>query len=145
MKYLILFLFLLVSNPNTCKTKEKVAENANKETENQIVQSRKFRILLIGDKDVSESKLHITFDDENNSASGFSGCNGFSCQYTIKDGQISFGFPIATKIYCENIMKLEDEFFKNLIESKVRTLSKDSLILKDVSGKALLTGVIFGN
>ncbi|PKV52928.1 heat shock protein HslJ [Aquimarina sp. MAR_2010_214] len=141
MKSLIIILFFVAfSNTNSCTNKNNTAVKSQ-EKENQVTKKTTFSVTRLNGKDVSDKKLHITFDQEKGSAYGHSGCNGFSSQYTIKKEAISFEFPIATKMYCGENSKLEKEFFKTLGEAKIRILKGDSLILKDSNNKELFLGV----
>ncbi|WP_282084889.1 META domain-containing protein [Aquimarina algiphila] len=141
MKYLVIILFsLLFSNTNTCNEKKKIA-NHQEEEESQTDQEITFLIATLNGNNISNKKLYITFDEKRNSATGNSGCNTFSSKYTIDKEDISFGYPIATKMYCEENAKLEQEFFKTLIQSKVRIITEDSLFLKDETKKILFSGI----
>ncbi len=142
MKYLIIILFTItVYNTNSCKSNAgATAESTEKEVQEK--QKNTYNIITLNGKDVAAEKLHITFDEERNSISGFSGCNTFSSKYTITDNQISLGFPIASKMYCEKKMELEQEFFKALLEIKTKTSSGKNISLKNTDGKELLTGIL---
>jgi heat shock protein HslJ len=137
---MIILFFVALSNTNSCTNKNNAAVKSQ-EKENQVTKKATFFITVLNGKDISERKLHITFDKEQSSAYGHSGCNSFSSQYTIKKEIISFRFPIATKMYCKKNAALEKEFFKTLIEVKIRILKEDSLILKDGNNKELFFGV----
>ncbi|WP_084050582.1 META domain-containing protein [Aquimarina macrocephali] len=141
MKFLMIILFFVVfSNTNSCANKNNAAVK-NQEKESQVTKKATFFITLLNGKDVSERKLHITFDEEQSSAYGHAGCNTFSSKYTEENGTISFSFPIATKMYCEKNAAIEKEFFKTLVEVKTRILTEDSLVLKDSNNKELFSGV----
>ncbi|WP_108807396.1 META domain-containing protein [Aquimarina spinulae] len=141
MKSLIIILFFVAfSNTNSCANKNNAAVKSQ-EKENQVTKKITFSVTRLNGKDVSKRKLHITFDEEQSSAYGHSGCNTFSSKYTEEGNTISFSFPIATKMYCEKNSVIEKEFFKTLIEVKTRTLKEDTLILKDVNNKELFFGI----
>ncbi len=137
---LIILFFVAFSNTNSYANKNNAAVK-NQEKENQVTKKTTFSITRLNGKDISKRKLHITFDEEQNSAYGHSGCNTFSSKYTKKDKTISFSFPIATKMYCEKNAAIEKEFFKTLIEVKTRIQKEDTLILKDSNKKELFFGV----
>lgn len=141
MKYLIIILFsLLFSNTNTCNEKKNVVAS-HQEKESQTDQETTFLIVTLNENNISKKKLYITFDEKLNSATGNSGCNTFSSKYTIDKETISFGYPIATKMYCEENAKLEQEFFKTLIQSKIRIITEDSLFLKDEAKNIVFSGI----
>lgn len=142
MKYLIAILFTFtLYNTNSCKNNA----NTTAENEEKVVQENQkntYNIITLNGKDVAKEKLHISFDEERNLISGFSGCNTFSSKYTITDNQISLGFPMASKVYCEKKMELEQEFFKALLEIKTKTISENNISLKGSDGKQLMTGIL---
>ncbi len=141
MKYTILVLFFItLYNTNSCANKNTIS--ANKEEKNiQTPDKTKFYINTLNGKDVSEEKLYIVFDEERGLVSGYSGCNTFSCKYTLDKDSISFGFPMTTKMYCEKKESLEQDFFKALIETKIKIIKEDSLLLKTSDNTTLFSGV----
>ncbi|WP_108868827.1 META domain-containing protein [Aquimarina aquimarini] len=141
MKYLIFFLVFTISSTNTCNNKNNKSTTASEKKEQHQSQEKKFFIISLYGKDISDKKLHIAFNEEDNRSFGFSGCNTFSCKYTIKDKEISFGFPMSTKIYCEKEAALEDEFFKAFGAIKTINLEQDSLFLKDSTNTTIVSGI----
>ncbi len=140
MKYLVIILFsMLLSNTNTCNEKKNVADHQEKE--NQTDQEITFLIATLNGNEISNKKLYIMFDEKRSAATGNSGCNTFSSKYIVDKETISFNYPIATKMYCEENAKLEQEFFKTLIQTKIRIITKDSLFLKDEMKNILFSGV----
>ncbi len=141
MKYLTILAFsLIISNTDTCNKKGETIANTREKTTLQT-HKNKFEITSLNGKDVSEQKLYIVFDDERNSASGYSGCNTFSCKYTLEKESLSLGFPMATKMYCEKTAELEKEFFTTLIEAKIMIQKEGTLLVKNAEGKELFTGL----
>ncbi len=142
MKYLIISLFsLLISSANTCNKKNQAKINTSEKID-QEYQRNKFYITTLNKKDIAKEKLHIILDDEKKTISGFSGCNTFSCSYTIEKNTIlSFGFPRSTKVYCVDKQQLEEDFLKTLLQSKIRILRNDSLVLKNNDHHELLIAV----
>ncbi|GAA4272732.1 META domain-containing protein [Aquimarina gracilis] len=140
MKYFIIILLTVTfSNTKTCNNKN---ASTAKNIETSIQEAKNmYYINTLNGKDVVKEKLYITFDEERNLISGYSGCNTFSSKYTIVNDQISLGFPIASKIYCEEKMVLEQGFFKALLEIKTKTITGKVLSLKDTNGNELLSGI----
>ncbi|WP_438711265.1 META domain-containing protein [Aquimarina muelleri] len=139
MKYLIFFLFpVLFSKPNSCNS------NAKKTTKSEIqsIKHEKFFITTLNKINVSKEKLYIIFNDENNTVSGFSGCNTYSSKYTNNKDHISFEHPIATKMYCERNAAIEKVFFENLTQSNIIVFKQDSLFLKDKNNTILFKGIL---
>ncbi|WP_281989141.1 META domain-containing protein [Aquimarina aggregata] len=140
MKHLfIILLFFTFSNTKNCNNK-KTTDIHKDQTIQETIPS-KFYIITLNGKDISEEKLHITFNKKSNSTYGFSGCNTFSCSYTDNKEIVSFESPISTKMYCEKKIKLEDSFLKSIIQSKSKHIKQDSLFLRDKNKKVLISGI----
>ncbi len=140
MKYLAIFLlFLSFSNTNSCNKSHNVLIK-KEDIKNQSTQKTKFFITTLNEKNISEEKLYIIFDEVLSSVSGFSGCNKFISKHTTQENNITFEYPRATKMYCKKSAALEKEFFKTLSEVKIKILKGDTLILKD-NNKELFFGI----
>ncbi|WP_426432027.1 META domain-containing protein [Winogradskyella sp. HB-48] len=127
MKFL-LSIFTLVALTGSCNSvKETLTEH--KEHMAQSSLSGTYSINQLECKDVSSKALTITFKDSINHASGFSGCNTFFGNYTLKENTIKFG-PIATsKKYCgAEQNNLEKEYIKALSEVNSFTIKNDSIV-----------------
>ncbi len=127
-------------NQNGCNKKEK-SVTENKQEEIHGIDKGKFWITSLNEKDVSKEKLYMVFDPETNRISGYSGCNTFSCTYTLNDDNtISIGMAMASKMYCENNDALEREFFKALSNIKTATFSNTEITLKSDNKKEVFKG-----
>ncbi|MCB0399433.1 MAG: META domain-containing protein [Winogradskyella sp.] len=123
MKFL-LSLFTLVTLTGSCNSaKETLMEQ--KEGMAQTRLSGTYSINQLESKDVTSKNLTIIFNDSTNQVSGFSGCNSFFSNYTLKENTIKFG-PIATsKKYCgAEQNNLEQGFLKAL--NSVNAFSLDN-------------------
>ncbi len=60
------------------------------------------------------TKAFIKFVELNKSAGGNGSCNSFGSSITINNNEISFKNIFSTKMYCEEVQKTEDSFFKQL-------------------------------
>ncbi|WP_062052728.1 META domain-containing protein [Aquimarina longa] len=141
MKSLIIILSsLILSITTTCGDKKNKTKK-NQLTENQFTEEVKFFITTLHKENIEKEKLYIIFNKDDNSASGFSGCNQFSSKYTIEKETISFASPMYTKMYCEKTAMLEKKFISTLTKSKIRVVKGDSLFLKDNNNTILLSGV----
>lgn len=139
MKYLIFFLFsILFSKPNSCNSNP----NKTAKSEIQFIKNNKFFITTLNKIDVSKENLHISFNNENSSVFGFSGCNTYSSKYVNNKNHISFEHPIATKMYCERNAATEKVFFENLTQSNIIVFKQDSLFLKDKNNTILFKGIL---
>lgn len=75
-----------------------------------------------------QTKAFIRFVELNKSAGGNGSCNSFGSSITINNNEISFTGVFSTKMYCEEVQKTEDAYFKQLekvtrFEIKGNTLS----------------------
>lgn len=61
-----------------------------------------------------KTKAFIQFHPEKKSAGGNGSCNSFGSSFTLTGNQISFKNIFSTKMYCEEVQKTEDAFFKQL-------------------------------
>ncbi len=61
-----------------------------------------------------QTKAFLKFNGENKSAGGNGSCNSFGSSTTIHQNEISFKNIFSTKMYCEEVQKTEDAFFKQL-------------------------------
>lgn len=137
MKYyaLLLIFFLFLSN---CNSVNAVNSN-NKEAQNQSKLSGTYIVTTLYGKDVSSYKLTMIFDTTKNSISGFSGCNSYTCDYKANENSLNTGFPIGTKIYCEETSDVEKEFFKVFAEEKYKNLEGNILNLTNHKGITILS------
>lgn len=56
----------------------------------------------------------IRFDEGKKQVGGNGSCNSFGGSVTIKDDQLKFGALFSTKMYCEAVQQIEDDFFAAL-------------------------------
>lgn len=94
---------------------------------------------LLGE-DASAYKRPVTFtlDTAQSRASGFAGCNQYFSTYTAKNSLIRFREVGSTKMYCEEGMKIEDEYLEllgqvrsfKLANNKLSLLKGDSVLLE---------------
>lgn len=61
-----------------------------------------------------QTKAFIKFDEAKNSAGGNGSCNGFGSTTTISGNTITIKNIFSTKMYCQDVQKTEDAFFKRL-------------------------------
>ncbi len=139
MKHLITALISIALLCN-CKTKnESIAQQSN--TKSQEFSKVKFYITTLEKENIAEKKLSIVFDEDNKTASGFSGCNSYIIKYTIDKDIISFEYPGTTKIYCQNTDKLEKRFLSLLTQVKIKEIKNNVIYLKNNNKETLITGI----
>jgi heat shock protein HslJ len=68
-----------------------------------------YKITKLGKKDVTNSAYFLNFEQE--TVSGFMGCNAFSGNYKSVNTELTFGALMATKKYCFETMDDENNWF----------------------------------
>lgn len=122
-------LILLALSLSFCNSTNKVQSEGKNTSKKEMVLNGSYKIATLFGKDISEHKLTIAFDAINKNASGYAGCNAYSSGYTLENNAISFGFPMASKRYCEKSGAIEKEFFKALSEIKQLKIETDKIHL----------------
>lgn len=113
--------------------------------ENQSLYDTKWSLQKIqtaaGVKEV-QTKAFIKFNEVKKSAGGNASCNTFGSSFTISNNQISFKNIFYTKMYCEEVQKIEDTYFKQLgktnrfeIKGKMLLLLEDSNLLLEFTAE----------
>lgn len=83
-----------------------------------------------------ESEIDITF--EKDKVAGTSSVNRYFANYTLEGNKISIQEPGSTRMMGpENLMEQEQEYLKNLKESKEIEITKDGIVLITNSGVKL--------
>lgn len=113
------------------------AQKQNEMTSQALV-SQTYTITEINNQDVSDSKLTLKVNTETNTISGFSGCNNYSFNYKLNEGVLDLGYAMATKMYCEGAMKLENLFFKTASSVSQFESSKEQIIFKSKEGDEII-------
>ncbi len=73
------------------------------------------------------TKAFIRFDKEKGSAGGNGSCNSFGSTANVKGNEVSFKNIFSTKMYCEEVQQIENDFLGKLekvnrFEIKEKTL-----------------------
>ncbi|APY08339.1 hypothetical protein BWZ20_08530 [Winogradskyella sp. J14-2] len=126
MKFLLSIITLVVLTGSCNSAKETLTEQKKHMAPSSL--SGTYNINQLESKDILSKALIITFNDSKNQVSGFSGCNTFFANYTIKENTIKFG-PIATsKKYCRPEQNnLENTFLKALNSINTFILKSDGV------------------
>ncbi|MBW1295340.1 META domain-containing protein [Aquimarina litoralis] len=132
---LLLCCLFLFANCNSTKN----TNSENNINKNQSEPKGTYDVITLYGENVSEHKLTIIIDPENKTMSGFSGCNTYTCDYTVKEKVYSAGFPMATKRYCEKSGNVEKQFFKALSELQTCNTDNKSLVFNDANKKEIIT------
>ena len=84
-----------------------------------------------------QTKAFLRFDKEKNSAGGNGSCNSFGSTASVLGNDISFKNIFSTKMYCEQVQKTEDKYFKQLALVTQYEIKNNSLILYQDKEKLL--------
>lgn len=89
-----------------------------------------------GNAEAVTNKAFIKFNQSTKSAGGNGGCNTFGSTIIVSGNTVSIKDIFSTKMYCEGVQQMEDDFFKQLqqvnrfvITGKALTLYKDKEVL----------------
>ncbi|SHJ37943.1 META domain-containing protein [Aquimarina spongiae] len=140
MKFIYFLLFILsATTPKNCNKNAHLSKADTQHHETQVL-SNKIGILELNGKDVSQEKLFIVFNKEDQRASGFSGCNTFSCKYTEEGDTISLGIAIASKMYCAEKDQLESDFFAAFSLIQKKRVKENTIYLEDDNNNVIVKG-----
>lgn len=89
-------------------------------------------------KQVTNKKAFINFNIGKGSAGGNGSCNSFGSTVTLDGSKMGFKNIFSTKMYCEGVQPIENDFFEQLAkvtrysirEGKLLLFKEDSLLLE---------------
>ena len=90
-----------------------------------------------GKQEAVSTKAFIRFDKEKSSAGGNGSCNSFGSTATVNGNEVSLKNIFSTKMYCEQVQKTEDKYFKQLALVTRYEIKNNSLILYQDKDKLL--------
>jgi heat shock protein HslJ len=67
-----------------------------------------------GVTEITRKKAFIRFNEAKGSAGGNGSCNSFGSTLKLNGNTISFNDIFSTKMYCEEVQSIEDNFFSQL-------------------------------
>ena len=129
----ILILASILSLSCTCKNNitETPTQNINRVW--MLVEFKDFKKEYFVEK---KAFLDMTNPD---SATSKMGCNNLSFSYSIKEGKlIQFSQGTATRMYCQDNMKLETEFLASIITMNSFSINGHKLILSTSNGEKMV-------
>lgn len=93
-----------------------------------------------GKEEIVNTKAFIRFDKEKGSAGGNGSCNSFGSNATVNGNEVSFKNVFSTKMYCEQVQQIENNFLGSLdkitryeIKDKTLLLYRDKDLLLEFS------------
>jgi heat shock protein HslJ len=123
----ILLLLIVLS---ACKPSNKIGELVGVPKERPLENTYWVLVEINGQPIVRDNskKLFIQLNADTKSMIGFAGCNRLSGEYTLSGKKLSFR-TISTRMFCENEMKIEDEFIQAVNKINKFTISEHKLFL----------------
>ncbi|HVI43659.1 MAG TPA: DUF4377 domain-containing protein [Chitinophaga sp.] len=105
-----------------------------------FIASKKWGLIKMEDKVLSDSKIWIEFDPAAKRFYGKGGCNSISGGYDTSGDLLTFKMAISTKMACmeEGIMKRESEFLNHITEQTFRYDVADQTLNLYRDGKIIL-------
>lgn len=129
----ILLSIILLS---ACCTKKATSQKNNTKSSQKTTLIGSWQLESL-EKSASKGKMPtLTF--EKDKIYGNAGCNNYNADVNIKENEISFGFFIKTKMYCDN-MKIEKAFIAKLEKAKSYKIIDEKLKLYAEAGNELLS------
>ncbi|MBC3845880.1 META domain-containing protein [Winogradskyella echinorum] len=131
MKFL-LSIFTLIIVAQSCNTTKETIENENLNSmkKEHITLSGSYTISQVGDNKSLSPKLNISFDENSNKVTGFSGCNTFFGTYAVENNKISFSQMATSKKLCRpEINDIESQILKALNDADSFSINGEDLIL----------------
>ena len=87
----------------------------------------------------TDEKITIIFSKDNSHIAGYSGCNRYGGQFTIKKDVLSFGSLFATKMACPEMnMNFEHNYLNTLDKVTGYNIVADTLFLNKGERPALI-------
>jgi heat shock protein HslJ len=82
-----------------------------------------------GKEETVNTKAFIRFDREKGSAGGNGSCNSFGSNAAINGNEVSFKNIFSTKMYCEQVQQIENNFLASLEKITRYEIKDKSLFL----------------
>lgn len=72
------------------------------------------KIYSDGKEEAVNTKAFIRFDKEKGSTGGNGSCNSFGSTASVSGNEVSFKNIFSTKMYCEQVQQIENDYFGKL-------------------------------
>lgn len=87
------------------------------------------KIYESGKQEDVNTRAFIRFDKEKGSAGGNGSCNSFGSTTTVEGNKVSFKNIFSTKMYCEQVQQIENNYLKQLENANRFEIKEKALIL----------------
>ena len=110
-------------------------KNTSVKTENNSITEKYWKLNILEGKKITmaknqEREIYFTLKTDQNRVTGFAGCNTFSGEYTIEDGnRIRFKNMAITMMACPDVAVNESEFLEVFELADNYTINNDVLSL----------------
>ena len=146
MRKQVLLLILSVFILSSCSIfKQKDYPTYDNEELNQTIDlyQTEWQLIKMGSKKPkltdTDEKITIIFSKDNSHIAGYSGCNRYGGQFTIKKDVLSFGSLFATKMACPEMnMNFEHNYLNTLDKVTGYNIVGDTLFLNKGERPALI-------
>lgn len=105
----------------------------NHGNEEKMLDSTKWRLTKIYTTDsfvqVSSTKAFIRFNSSDGKVNGNGSCNSFGGKLIVDGNSLRLGNIFSTKMYCNEVQAIENEFFSQLQKVTGYTINEKKLIL----------------
>ena len=139
MKTKIITLFAIVTTMVSCNSTKKTDSVTDKDTTTEmeidnVITDKYWKLVTLEGQAVTmvegqEREVFFTLKSNDKSVNGFAGCNSFSGDYTLEDGnRIKFGTLATTMKACDGV-KDEHSFLQVLDQADNYTIVNDELSL----------------
>jgi heat shock protein HslJ len=116
----------------------KSAKNKDMDKYSTSFEEKEYQLLAIEDRDVEEMDLSLRVNPKLRMINGESGCNNYQFNYSLNEDVLDLGYGLATKMYCEETMEIENSFFGATGKVKHFSETENMLYFLDKDGKVLL-------
>lgn len=120
----------------------KSTKNKQDSSYSSSFEKKEYELLNIEGKDVSDMNLALRIEPDGNRISGESGCNNYQFIYELEGENLNLGYGVATKMYCEETMNIENAFFAASKKVKHFKQSDEMIHFLDENGKELINAKV---
>lgn len=112
------------------------------QTQSKLNLSEAWKLTELNGKDITKinAELTLNFDTAKMEVNGSGGCNRYFGGYKLVNNELEIGALGATKMYCEETNKLEDEYFQTF-QGKLQLKSTENRLEMKKDGKMVLVFV----
>lgn len=129
-----IFILLAVTILSSFSKKQMLVTDSQNQAKGEIMlDSTKWWLTRIHTTDsftqVSGKKAFVHFNIAGEKISGNGSCNSFGGKVTVEGNKLSFGNIFSTKMLCNEVQSIEDEFFRQLQRVTTYEIKGKKLIL----------------